>query len=256
LGKEGKHFQYRAGGLKGKHWGVGVPFAGGDSVDAAVQVEENVWQGKSSLEFTTVKMRYQSSLKLLEEDLDGGLNYPRVDTKTTLEKLKLEPQAVFADGTALEFIAKTYPMIPLHNIPDFVPVITLISMPELGLLEAWILTDVQINFAFTERTLVDLENRESWTLEKLKIAEQARKRGEQPSAQVTEILNELRPLEFKPIESYRSSPKLVKEEAKHYQLERFVQAYRHSDDASFSRIVRILFAGIEVEKVARETEGH
>ncbi len=256
LGKDGKHFQYRAGGLKGKQWGVGVPFAGGDRVDAAVQVEENLWQGRSSLEFSTVKMRYQSSLKLLEEDLDGGLNYPRLDTKITLEKLKLEPSDVFADGAALEFVAKNYPTIPLHNSPDFVPVITLISMPELALLEAWILAGVQINFAFTERTLVDLETREIWTLEKLKVAEQARKRGEQFSAHVLELLNELRPLEFKPIESYRSSPKLVAEEAKHYQLERFLQAYRHADDTAFSRIVRVLFAGIEVEKLAREAEGH
>jgi single-stranded-DNA-specific exonuclease len=256
LGKEGKHFQYRAGGLKGKQWGVGVPFSGGDRVDAAVQVEENVWQGRANLEFTTVKMRYQSSLKLLEEDLDGGLNYPRMETKSTLEKLKLEPSAVFVNGVALEFVSKNYPMIPLYNAPNFVPAITLISMPDLALLEAWILVGVQLQFAFTERTLVDLENRESWTLEKLKVAEQARKRGEQFSAHVLEILNELRPLEFKPIESYRSSPKLVKEEAKHYQLERFLQAYRHADDASFSRIVRVLFAGIEVEKVTRETEGH
>jgi single-stranded-DNA-specific exonuclease len=256
LGKEGKHFQYRAGGLKGKQWGVGVPFAGGDRVDAAVQVEENVWQGKSSLEFTTVKMRYQSSLKLLEEDLDGGLNYPRVDTKATLEKLKLEPSMVFVDGVALEFVSKNYPMIPLHNNADFVQSLTLISMPDLALLEAWILAGIQLQFAFTERTLNDLETRESWTLEKLKAAEQARKRGEPFSAHVTEILNELRPLEFKPIESYRSSPKLVAEEAKHYQLERFLQAYRHFDDAAFSRIVRILFAGIEVEKLTRETEGH
>jgi hypothetical protein len=252
LGKDGKHFQYRAGGLKGKQWGVGVPFAGGDRVDAAVQVEENLWQGKSSLEFSTVKMRYQSSLKLLEEDLDGGLNYPRLETKSTLEKLKLEPQTVFVNGVALEFVAKNYPTIPLHNTSDFVPVITLISMPELALLEAWILAGVQLQFAFTERTLVDLETRESWTLEKLKSAEQARKRGEPFSASVIELLNELRPLEFKPIDSYRSSPKLVAEEAKHYQLERFLQAYRHADDTAFSRIVRVLFAGIEVEKVTRE----
>jgi single-stranded-DNA-specific exonuclease len=250
LGKEGKHFQYRAGGLKGKQWGVGVPFSGGDSIDAAVQVEENVWQGRSSLEFSTLKMRYQANLKLLEEDLDGGLNYPRLDTKTTLEKLKLEPQAVFAESAALEFLTKTYPMVPVHSTSEFVAKLTLISMPETGLLEAWILAGVQLQFAFTERTLADLENREFWTLEKLIVAEKNRKRGEQYPQHVLDFLNELRPLEFDAANAYCSSKKLVSEETKLYQSDQFVQAYRHSDEVAFSRIVRVLFAGIEVEKIA------
>jgi single-stranded-DNA-specific exonuclease len=248
LGKDGKHFQYRAGGLKGKQWGVGVPFAGGDRVDAAVQVEENVWQGKTSLEFSTVKMRYQSNLRLLEEDLDGGLVYPRQDAKTVLEKLKLEPSAVYAEGVALEFLQKSYPMIPQHSAAEFVPELTLFSMPEPILLEAWILAGVPLKFAFTERTLLEIEGREIWTLEKLKTAEKNRKRGEQYPAMVLELLNELRPLEFDAASAYRASQKLVREEARGYQLERFVQAYRHADDAAFSRIVRVLFAGIEVEK--------
>ena len=238
------------GGLKGKQWGVGVPFSGGDRIDAAVQVEENLWQGRSSLEFSTVKMRYQASLKLLEEDLDGGLNYPRLDTKTTLEKLKLEPQAVFAQGAALGFLQKTYPIIPVHSTAEFVAKLTLISMPESNLLEAWILAGVQLQFAFTERTLTDLENRKFWTLEKLITAEKNRKRGEQYPQHVLDFLNELRPLEFDAVNAYRSSKKLVHEEAKQYQSDRFVQAYRHSDDAAFSRIVRVLFAGIEVEKIS------
>jgi single-stranded-DNA-specific exonuclease len=169
LGKEGKHFQYRVSGIKGKQWGVGVPFATGDAIDAAVMLEDNVFNGRSSLEFTTQKMRYQSRLTVLEPD--GGLVYPRLSAKTELERLKLEPSAIYAAAAAAGFIAEKYPELSL-DLPKTPQNITLFSMPAPELLQTWLGAGTALRFALTEKTLFELENTEFLTLEMLRGLEQ------------------------------------------------------------------------------------
>jgi single-stranded-DNA-specific exonuclease len=246
LGKEGKHFQYRFGHVRGKQWGVGVPFSSGDPVDAAVQIEENSFNGRTSLEFTTTKMRYQGRLSLVEEDLDGGIIYPRVDTKAELERLKSQPAPLFANHVALEFVRKTYPEIPVLEDDSLPETLTLIAMPEPAQLERWIHAGVPLRFALTERTLSDLENREWYSLEDLRDFEIKAKRGAVLPPRAKTMLDEVRGLED--AVAYRSSHAVLRDELELYRAVTFARFYRAADDAAFSRAVRALYGGIEVER--------
>jgi single-stranded-DNA-specific exonuclease len=246
LGKEGKHFQYKIGGLRGKQWSVGVPFMGGDAVDAAVQLEENTWQGRTTLEYSTVKMRYQGRVGLLMERGENEENapepfslFPRIDTKIELERLQLEPCPVFASGTALEFLKTKYPGIPLagDEIPEC---ITLISLPEPTQLETWLRAGIGLRFALTPKTLCELETREALTLERLHDIEARAKKGEEPPAQARRLLEAIRGLSI--TEAYQVSADLRREELEAYRLRTFARLYRIADDIAFSSAVRTLWA--------------
>lgn len=241
LGKEGKHFKYQIGSVSGKQWNFRGGFENGDAVDAAVEVEENEWNGKTSLEFKTVRLRYQAPLQLIESDLDGGLTYPRLETKARLEKLKLEPASVFASGLSRAYIEKNYPTVPLHDTSDAPSHLTLIAMPDANLLEAWIAANVPLAFAFTEKTLHDLEITPFWTLEKLRDAFFRKRAGEDVPPRAKALLDQIRHVNLDTGEPYTVCPDLVLEEAEAYRIAQFCHAYRHADDAGFSRIVRVLY---------------
>ncbi len=254
LGKEGKHFQYKIGGLRGKQWSVGVPFMGGDAVDAAVQLEENTWQGRTTLEYSTVKMRYQGRVSLVEErkaKSEEGVNglvalssslFVRVETKAELERLKLEPCPVFASGAALEFLKAKYPEIPLADNGPF-ECITLVSLPEAAQLEAWLRTGVELRFALTEKTLCELESRDALTLERLHEFEVLAKKGGAIPECVQRLLDAIRGLSI--TEAYQVSADLRREELEAYRLRTFVRLYRIADDVAFSSAVRTLWSGSE-----------
>jgi hypothetical protein len=178
-------------------------------------------------------------LRLPDEDLDSGPQYARVNTKTELERLNLEPAPVFALGASLEYVRKTYPNVPVHNGSDFVPVLTLLALPEPELIAAWIAAGVQLRFALTDKTLLELESRQFWTLEKLRDAHARKRRGETVPARALELLREIPDLERADV--YRSSFDLIHEEVEAYRLRSFCQQFRHSDEASFSSAVRKLF---------------
>lgn len=239
LGKTGRHFQYRLAGIKGKIWDHAGGFERGDKIDAAVQLEQNEFKGRVSLEYTSRALRYAAPLRLPDEDLDAGPQYPRVNTKPELERLNLEPAPVFALGASLEYVRKTYPNIPIHISSDFVPVLTLLALPEPELIAAWIAAGVQLRFALTDKTLTDLETRPFWTLEKLRDANARKRRGETVPARALELLREIPDLERADV--YRSSFDLIHEEVEAYRLRSFCQQFRHSDEASFSSAVRKLF---------------
>ena len=241
LGKEGKHFQYRVAGIKGKQWGVGVPFANGDAVDAAVTLEDNVFNGRSSLEFTTQKMRYQSTVQVM--DLDSGLLYPRVDTKAELERLKTEPNLAYASHAALEFLQNRYPDLPT-KIPESPEQITIFSMPEANLLEAWVLAETRIRFAFTEKTLLELENHEYYTLEQLRAFESKAKKGEVPPTKAKRLLEQVKGIGT--LEAYQTSPMLRQHELEAYRIQSFLRFYRLADDAGFSSAIRRLYSKVMV----------
>ncbi len=238
LGKEGKHFQYRVQGIKGKQWGIGVPFSGGDNIDAAVVLEENEFNGRTSLEFTTQKMRYQSQLQILETDLDDGLHYARVEAKTEFERLKETSVAVYASGAALEFIQNKHPHLQTDwlEIPDQ---IVLFSMPEPTLLETWLTAKIMLRFALTEKTLCELEQREFFTLNHLRTLEIAAKKGETMPIPTKRLLESIKGLTS--IEAYQTSPALRNAELEQYRLQSFTRMYRMADDAGFSSSVRRLY---------------
>ncbi|MFN3265592.1 MAG: single-stranded-DNA-specific exonuclease RecJ [Deinococcales bacterium] len=236
LGQEGKHFQYRVAGIKGKQWGVGVPFMAGDAIDAAVTLEDNVFNGRSSLEFTTQKMRYQSRLKVLEPD--EGAVYPRLNAKTELERLKLEPSPIFASAAAADFIARRYPELSLE-LPEALQSVTLFSLPPAARLQQWLEAGVALRFAFTEKTLGDLENVPYFTLENLRFFEQQRRGTAIPPA-AKSLLEQVRGLST--LECYQTSPALRQHELEVYRYKSFVRFYRLADDAGFSSAVRRLFA--------------
>ncbi len=238
LGKEGKHFQYRVAGIKGKQWGVGVPFASGDAIDAAVTLEDNVFNGRSSLEFTTQKMRYQSAVRILETELDSGLLYPRVDTKAELERLKTEPNTIYASAAALEFLQRRYPDLNL-DIPECPETITLFSMPEAALLEAWVLANTKIRFALTEKTLLEIQNHEYYTLEQLRAFESQAKKGTLPPAKAKRLLEQVKGIST--LEAYQTSALLRQHELEAYRIQSFLRFYRLADDAGFSSAVRQLY---------------
>lgn len=249
LGKEGKHFKYQIGGVPGKQWNFRGGFESGDAVDAAVEVEENEWNGQVKLEFKTARLRYQSPLQLLESDLDDGITYVRLETKATLERLKLEPAPVFASGLARAYVEKTYPEVPIHDAPELSSGLRLISMPDARLLEAWVVSNVPLTFAFTEKTLGDLERTPFWTLERLRDMNRRRRAGEDTPPRAKTLLEQLRGLNLESGEPYTACPDLVREEAEAYRLRQFCHAYRHADDAAFSRIVRILYGSVSENTV-------
>ncbi len=252
LGKEGKHFQYKLGHVRGKQWGVGVPFQSGDAVDAAVQVEENSFNGRVSLEFTTAKMRYQGQLSLPDDDLDGGLLYPRADTKAELERLKRDPAPLFANHVALDFVRKNYPEIPLLEDDSLPASLTLIAMPEPAQLHAWLHAGVALRFALTEKTLCDLERREAYSLEDLRFQELQAKRGVPIPPRAKELLHEVKGLEDAAV--YRSSETVLRDELEVYRAVTFARFYRSADDAAFSGAVRTLYGGMVAEKPLRAAE--
>ena len=60
VGKEGAHLQLRVAGVKGVSWGRGHEARNlnvGSSVNAAVSIRENEWQGKKNLEFLAEALR-------------------------------------------------------------------------------------------------------------------------------------------------------------------------------------------------------
>jgi single-stranded-DNA-specific exonuclease len=237
LGKEGKHFQYRVAGIKGKQWGVGVPFAAGDAVDAAVTLEDNIFNGRSSIEFTTQKMRYQSRVAVLEPD--GGIHYPRLNPKTELERLKLEPSTIYATGAAASFLGEKYPELSL-DLPETPPSITLFSLPPSELLQAWLESGTTVRFALTEKTLSDLENNEFLTLEVLRVAENKLRRGEPVPANAKRLVEQLKGLST--FECFQTSPALRQQELEAYRVRNFVRFYRLADDSGFSSAVRRLWS--------------
>ncbi len=237
LGKEGKHFQYRVNGIKGKQWGVGVPFANGDAIDAAVTLEDNKFNGRSSLEFTTQKMRYQSPVHILETD--SGLLYPRLETKAELERLKTEPNAVFATNAALEFLQSRYPELDMV-IPDLPETITLFSMPSTDLLEAWVRANTRIRFAFTTKTLLELEHHEFYTLEQLRVFESRLKKGETIPSNAKRLVEQVKGIST--LEAYQTSALLRHHELEAYRIQSFLRFYRLADDAGFSSAIRKLYA--------------
>ena len=244
LGKTRAHFQYRLGGIKGKQWHTTPEFERGDVVDAAVAVEENDWQGKVSLEFGTKAIRYAAPLRLLESDQDDGPVYERVETRAELERLKVTPAHVYANSASLEYVRKACPNVPVHeSIEAPEGPITLIAMPDAERLEAWIQAGIPIRFALTERTLADLEGRGFWTLARLRDAERRRRAGESIPPEARKLIEGIREsgASLDGNDAYRDNPQLVREEAHAYRFGAFCQHYRHSDDASFSRVVRILF---------------
>jgi single-stranded-DNA-specific exonuclease len=242
LGKEGKHFKYQIGSVSGKQWNFKGGFLNGDDVDAAVEVEENEWNGKTSLEFKTVRLRYQAKLQLLESDLDDGLTYPRLETKATLEKLKLDPASVFASGLSRAYIEKNYPMVPIHDVPGTPSgTLVLIALPDASLLEAWLAANVPLAFALTDKTISDLEHAPFWTLERLRDSFFRKRAGEDIPPRAKALLDQIRGVNLDSGEPYTICTDLVREEAEAYRLAQFCHAYRHADDAGFSRIVRVLY---------------
>jgi single-stranded-DNA-specific exonuclease len=255
LGKEGKHFQYKIGNVRGKQWGVGVPFSGGDAVDAAVQVEENTFGGRTNLEFTTTKMRYQGQLSVLEEDLDDGACYVRLETKSELERLKSVVEPLYANAVALDWVRKNYPGITIfEDAPEAAmpETLTLIAMPEAARLEAWIRAGVKLRFALTERTLGDLEHAERYPLEALRLYERHAKKGMAIPTRARELLDEVRGLED--VDVYRSSGTVLRDELETYRAVTFARFYRAADDAGFTRAVKTLYGGLTVERVATDSD--
>jgi hypothetical protein len=124
--------------------------------------------------------------------------------------------------------------------------LTLIAMPEPEQLHAWIHANVQLRFALTERTLSDLENREWYSLETLRDWEIKAKRGERPPARAKAMLDDVRGLEDATV--YASSNAVLRDELELYRASTFARFYRASDDAAFSRAVRVLYGGIEVQR--------
>jgi single-stranded-DNA-specific exonuclease len=242
LGKEGKHFQYKLGHVRGKQWGVGVPFSSGDPVDAVVAVEENSFNGRTSLEFTTTKMRYQGRLSLLEDASESGIIYPRLETKPELERLKLAPAPLYANHVALEFVRKNYPEIPLLEDDSIPEHLTLIALPEAAQLRAWILGGTHLRFALTERTLSDLEHRELYTLEALRDYELKTKKGIPIPPRAKTLLDEVRGRDDASV--YTSSQTVLRDELEVYRAVTFARFYRAADDDAFTKAVRALYGGI------------
>ena len=240
LGKEGKHFGYRVAGIKGKQWGVGVPFLSGDSIDAAVTLEDNVYNGRSSLEFTTQKMRYQSKVHIFETD--DGATFARLETKAELERLQAEPNAVYANGAALEFLQTKHPQL-VTDCPE-PSCITLFSLPEPELLGSWLKAGTILRFALTEKTLLELQHRQFLTLEYLHDLEQKLKKGETATPEAKKALEQVRGLGT--LEAYQTSAALRNQELEAYRLQNFVRFYRLAPEAGFSSAVRRLYSVAKV----------
>ena len=231
-------------GIKGKQWGVGVPFGGGDAVDAALEIEANTYQGRTSLEFMTTKMRYQSQLLMLEDDLrDLGEHYPRLAVKVELERLKVEGGKLYANAVALEFVQKSYPDLTLVADSDTPDEVTLIAMPELATLERWIRAGRRLRFALTEKTLGDLERTERCSLEGLRAADNPRGRGTL-SPRASALLSDVRGVTDEQV--FKTNPEILRDELEQYRVTNFVRYYRLGDDAAFTRAVQSLYGNLTV----------
>ena len=244
LGKDGKHFQFRMAGIKGKQWGVGVPFSGGDAVDAALEIEANTYQGRTSLEFMTTKMRYQNQLLMLEDDLLGdGQLYLRLGVKAELERLKTEGGKLYANAVALEFVHKSYPDLTLVTDDETPDEVTLIAMPEVPALERWIRSGARLRFALTEKTLGELERSDRCSLESLRVADNPRGRGTL-TPRAAALLSDVRGVTDEQV--YKTNDAVLRDELEQYRVANFVRYYRLGDDAAFTRAVKTLYGGLTV----------
>jgi hypothetical protein len=200
-------------------------------------------------------MRYQGQLSVLEEDLDDGACYVRLETKSELERLKSVVEPLYANAVALEWVRKNYPEITIFEdaSTDALPeTLTLIAMPEAARLEIWIRAGVNLRFALTERTLGDLEHAERYPLEALRLYERHAKKGMAIPTRARELLDEVRGLED--VDVYRSSGTVLRDELETYRAVTFARFYRAADDAGFTRAVKTLYGGLTVERVATDAD--
>ncbi|HEX2864317.1 MAG TPA: hypothetical protein VHN99_07090, partial [Deinococcales bacterium] len=115
----------------------------------------------------------------------------------------------------------------------------LLSMPEPGVLKAFLAANADLRFAFTDRTLGALEDTRFWTLAALKDSRD--RPGLPPRAE--QLLRAAGPsLDATPAEAYAACPDLLAEEREAYRLRQFCLMYRHADETGFARAVGQLYA--------------
>ena len=250
VGKEGAHLQLRVAGVKGVSWGRGHEarnLSVGTSVDAAVSIRENEWQGKKSLEFLAEALRPAEPL-----GFETSLDAPHI--------IRGRPQESVPrfDGGSLESFADALWLrdVPLGDAP----------LEVTGPLHTLVTSGAVLYFDLRISALERLETAAARypTVGELRGAFVYLSRGQKPPFEEGKLelckraLEELALLDArgKPLKGQKRDPytsdTLLTGLVERYKLRTLFKAYRGFDDAAFAHTVVTLFGASSVTTRAEE----
>ncbi len=251
MGKERNHYQYRVGNLRGRQWNAGYGFAAGDVVDAAVGLELNTWQGRSSLELDTSAMRYAAPLRVESADplrvetadpfsQDANHDAPqavRISPQEAVAQLKTENTAVFAENEVLEYLQRQIPDLQQEILSS--KSLILFSLPAPDVLHNLLQQNTALVFALGEKTLAALETKHFYTWPQLQKLCAELRFHDVPKAAET-LVKDLQAGKIDATQAHKHEW-LIEQEAEAYRLRQFCFYYRHADAAGFAAALRALY---------------
>jgi single-stranded-DNA-specific exonuclease len=254
VGQGGKHLQLRLPGIKGVAWSQGdlaPTFPRGSSIDAVARLKENSWNGTTSIEFESEALRRAAPFSFADATMPGR-EIRRLEEPAEL----LQDAEVHVYGSVQEPARRWRPgaplpkrllltEVPLHDEP----------LEACEPLAEIVESDAALYFALDEAALQALEARlrDYPSLTELRLAFVRLQGGralpftERKNALCRLALDELelidgaghprRGLKRDPYSSQTFLAGLMA----HYRLNTFLNAYRHTDEASFAHAVLTLF---------------
>ena len=241
MGAQGSHLSFTLGDLRGVGFGLGGDgWSNGQAVNVEATLQRNVFRGQTSLEWSVTRIRKTQPLSVELMDNTGSTKVERVSAMRALDEVKSCGGLAYATGPARAFVQDAAPLAILvgeEAATDLGPV-TILTMPEPGLVRAWLRRGIALRFALTDRTLSGLEDTRFWTLSALKSNQH--RPGLPPKAE--RLLRELgEALSASPGAAYAACPELLVEEREAYRTRQFCLMYRFGDDVAFSASVVRLY---------------
>ncbi|MEM7736214.1 MAG: single-stranded-DNA-specific exonuclease RecJ [Deinococcota bacterium] len=273
VGKTGTHLQLRVGGVKGIAWQRGEQaetLTRRDALNVAMSLRENEWQGKRSIEFEAHDLRSAEPLPLVDvandtqddthqDDAHQDIDTSKQASAFTIKRGQPEENYLEVESIELEQLPKVesnatilLSVMPL-NTTSLTPIASLRDYLNTWHNQLKDVRTVYVNLA--EAELARLEQHAQTfpdvaSLRRLYI--DIKKRGQRPAKEDTyttralaalrelELLDELGRAKIGVKRDPYTSETLVTGLLEQYRLRRFVQAYKHLDDAGFAQAFQTL----------------
>ena len=258
VGQGGGHLQLRVAGVKGVSWGKGIyapQLPSGCTVNAAVSLRENEWQGKKSVEFLADEVRHAEPLGFPDESQVDGLTDAEEMRFTKGRPARLNDVHVYPAGPDHPLGWKIGDAPParlrLRELPLLLEEPLELTRP----LDCLIRAKAQLYFDLSPTDLSELQTvaLQYPGVHELRQAFVCLQRHQTlPFTGLTAelcktVLQELglldaygRALRGQKRDPY-SSDTFLKGQLARYTLLSFIKAYRYLDDTSFARAVQTLF---------------
>ncbi len=242
VGQGGKHLQLRIGGVRGVSWNSGELAASlkcGNRVNAAVNLRENTWQGRTQLEFLAEEVCPAEPLAY--EDTDDAPNICRGPPGSPTDFVTVDCWHPGQDVPEKLWL-KVLPLgreTPLHLTCELSRIIAQAETLHLDLEEA-LETLEQSSLTYPtlselRRAFVTLERGQKLPYDDVKNDLCMR------ALQELELLDAHGRARNRKCDPYQSET-FLKGLLERYKLRGFANAYRHLDEPSFAKAVTILFS--------------